>query len=384
MEITDINFILSHFEEPIFPRKMMTAVSNGQFSITSVDEIFEKCKQSDFKDCRINAYPDYTEYQGIVRYPPNFVFIDLDLDNFAKYKDPRKTLDRVLRNTLKKVSSIDRENLSTDTSYDLQHPQNLHHDIQPDDPTVLWTGKGYHIYIPVSAIILDHHEQFSKDKFPNLFSKQDGKYYSYSVSEVFLKFAKDYFTDGKADPQHRPKYKSCLIRIPSSFNSKCLSEGLSEEESKVKVIQKWNGYRLPIQLLTKYFLRWLVQEEITQRSIIRENKHFQGKNNGSTTNNFQIGWIERLLQKGIPDGRKEALRLILGPYLAKRESNDDAIIILQKWLDECNSIKPLDRNFNPKQRIISSLKNTRGFLILDNLKTKYRWLYDAINNSTMK
>ena len=184
-----------------------------------------------------------------------------------------------------------------------------------------------------------------------------GKYYGYSVSEVFLKFAKDYFTDGKADPQHRPKYKSCLIRIPNSSNSKCLSEGLSKEESKVKVIQKWNGYRIPIQLLTKYFMRWLIQEEITQRSIIKENKHFQGKNNGSTTNNFQIGWIERLLQRGIPDGRKEALRLILGPYLTKRKSNEESVAILQKWLDKCNSIKPLDRNFNPKQRIKSSPRN---------------------------
>jgi hypothetical protein len=128
-------------------------------------------------------------------------------------------------------------------------------------------------------------------------------------------------------------------------------------------------------------MRWLVQEEITQRSI-KENKHFQMKNNGSTTtNNFQIGWIERLLQRGIPDGRKEALRLILGSYVAKRKSNEESVAILQNWLDKCNSVKPLDRNFNPKQRIKLSLKNTKGFSILDNLKTKYRWLYDAINNN---
>ena len=101
--------------------------------------------------------------------------------------------------------------------------------------------------------------------------------------------------NGKADPPHRPKYKSCLIRIPNSFNSKCLSKGLSKEESKVKVIQKWNGYRLPIQLLTKYFMRWLVQEEIIQRNIIKENKHFQGKNNRSTKQITLINWIENLV-----------------------------------------------------------------------------------------
>ena len=155
MEITDIDFILSHFEEPIFPRKMMTAVSNGQFSITSKDEIFEKCKQSGFIDCRINAYPEYTEYQGIVRYPPNFIFIDLDLANFSKHKDSKKGLDGVLKNTLKKISSIGQEHHSADTPPDLQHPQHLHHDIKPIHPTVLWTGKGYHIYLPIQAPILD-------------------------------------------------------------------------------------------------------------------------------------------------------------------------------------------------------------------------------------
>src|SRR6476620_6800016 len=106
MDTTDIDFILSHFVEPIFPRKMMTAKSNGQFSVSSKEELFEKCKQANFIDCRINAYPDYTEYKGIVRYPPNFVFIDLDLSTFSKYKDPQKALDRSLKNTLKKISTL--------------------------------------------------------------------------------------------------------------------------------------------------------------------------------------------------------------------------------------------------------------------------------------
>jgi hypothetical protein len=46
MEITDIDFILSHFDNyNLFPRKMMTGVSNGQFSISSKYEIFEKFKK---------------------------------------------------------------------------------------------------------------------------------------------------------------------------------------------------------------------------------------------------------------------------------------------------------------------------------------------------
>ena len=142
----------------------------------------------------------------------------------------------------------------------ISHHHQQHHDDKPVEPTVLWSGNGYHIYLPLQAIVLDQYPEFSKDNFPNLFSLY-GKYYGYSVSEVFLKYAEDFFTDGKADPQHRPKYKTCLIRIPNTFNSKCLADGKSQEESKVKIIQRWNGNRLPIQLLTKEFRRWITQED---------------------------------------------------------------------------------------------------------------------------
>ncbi len=253
-------------------------------------------------------------------------------------------------------------------------------------PTVLWSGNGYHIYLPLQSFILDSFESFSKDKFPHLFSSK-GKYFGSSVSEVFLKYAENLFTGGKADPQHRPRYKTCLIRIPNTYNSKCLDKGLSKDESQVKIVEKWDGYRPPIQLLTLDFKRWLIQEEINDQQQQLTRKKGKGrinqfnKLNSSTageTNNYGINWIENLLQRGIADGRKESLRLILGPYLSKRKSYDDAVIILQKWLDKCNSVNPLDRGFNSRQKIKFALKNDRGYQILDNLKTKYRWLYDNI------
>lgn len=237
---------------------------------------------------------------------------------------------------------------------------------------------GYHIYLPIQAIVLDTYDQFSKDKYPDLFSISGNKYQGYSVSEVFLKFAEYYFTNGKADPQHRPKYKTCLIRFPNTYNSKCLGNGLSYEDSKVKIIQQWNGYRFPIQLLTKEFRRWLIHEEINQKLQNNNNKRSY-KNQFHNSNIFQIPWIERLLQTGIADGRKETMRLILWPYLGKRNSYEDSVTILMEWLDKCNTVKPLDKNFNPKQRINASLKNTKGFLKLESLKIKYEWLHNAIN-----
>ena len=380
MDIEDIDFILSHFEKPLFPRKMMNLSSNGQFTVTSKEEILQRCKEASYIDCRINAYPEYVEYHGIARQPPNFIFIDLDKSHFSRHKDPVKMLDRVLGKALKNISVFG-QGVAASSDIQQQQPQDHgHYTIRPIRPTVVWSGNGYHIYLPIQSVVLDTCDQFSKDMFPILFSPCNGKYYGSFVSEVFLKYAEDVFTGGKADPQHRPKYRSCLIRIPNTCNSKCLARGMSHEKSMVKVIQEWNGYRPPIKQLTKGFRRWITEQEMHQKDLVRKDSKLVRKQLESTTanNNFQINWIEKLLKTGIPDGRKETLRLILGPYLIKRKCYNDAIAILQEWLDKCNKVTVLDRDFNSKQRIKSALKNTKGFLKLENLKAKHPWLYDVI------
>ena len=351
MKIENIDFILSHFQNQLqqFPRKMLTLKNNWQFTVTSRDEIFRKCEQSNFMDCSINAYPEYTNYKGIIRQPPNFIFIDLDLPNFGM---DRNKLDFRLNKTLKKVSEYD------------------------GFPTVLWSGNGYHIYLPIKAIVLDQEEIFSKGRFPCLFSTM-GKYNSWSVSEVFLKFAEIFFTNNKADPLHKPKYKTCLIRIPGTYNSENIERGERKEESLVKIVQEWNGKTIPVQPSLRNFRAWITQEEYDQRIQNRKSRNaYSIRFNNS--DNFQIPWIERLLQTGIPDGRKETLRLILGPYIGRRKSCEESFVILERWLDRCDCIRPLDRGFNSKQRIKSSLKNTKGFLSLNNLKLKYPSLHSII------
>lgn len=63
----------------------------------------KKCEQADFKDCRINAYPETIERDGFLVQPPNFVFIDLDLSTF---NDGRKKLDKVKDSTLRKLEQL--------------------------------------------------------------------------------------------------------------------------------------------------------------------------------------------------------------------------------------------------------------------------------------
>jgi hypothetical protein len=73
-------------------------------------------------------------------------------------------------------------------------------------------------------------------------------------SKEFLKFAVLYLADGKSDPNNKPTFASSLVRIPRSFNAKRLEAGRRLEESKVSILQKWNGIgpKMPLEMLTDF------------------------------------------------------------------------------------------------------------------------------------
>lgn len=339
---TPIDFILSHFEGQLqlFPRKMMTDKVSWQFTVTSREEILERCKESNFVDCRINAYPEYTEYDGIVRQAPDFIFVDLDLPNFDYDKSK---MDRILKGTLNKIYRIGEVK-----------------------PTVLWSDNGYHIYLPIKAMALDTIDIFAKDNFPSLFGSLSSKYDGYSVSELFVKFTKEYFTNGKSDSQHKPKYKSCLIRFPETYNSKCLNRGLSKEESKVKIIQEWDGKRMPIQLLLRDFRIWITQLEINHRKKLEK----PIKNTFNPINNQKLEWIENPLQTPLADHRKYCLWLILGPYLlnVRKLKDEQASQVMEEWLQKCDKIRKLD--FRLRDKIQPIIRGNKSYLPISFVKIK--------------
>ena len=148
----NVDFILKHFSDPVYPRTISTYKSHGkQFEVFSKEEILNEYAESKFVDCRVNAYPAYTEYKGIQRYPPNFIFADLDLSNFKS----EGSLKRALYTSLKIIK------------YKIN-----------GSPTVLWTGNGYHIYQPMNSIIFEESEQFSQFKQPSV---------------KFIRFAESFF-----------------------------------------------------------------------------------------------------------------------------------------------------------------------------------------------
>jgi hypothetical protein len=135
-----LDFILSHFQEPIFPRKIMTKQLGYQVEIFNKEEILEYFKSSNYEDCRINAYPSFTEYHGINRTPISFLMVDLDFKDFGRREEDSKKkelLERASNKTLQNIKEAIGEN-----------------------PIVLWTGNGYHAYQPVSGFILEEYETF--------------------------------------------------------------------------------------------------------------------------------------------------------------------------------------------------------------------------------
>jgi hypothetical protein len=339
-----LDFILSHLEEPtFFPRTIMTKKLGYQRLVYSKERALEHFIDSDFIDCRINAYPYLTEYKDVPRYKPDFLFIDLDRKNFKT----KKSFELSLYNTLKNI----KEKLNGAYS------------------TVLFTGGGYHIYQPVFCpTALENITEFKDFDRP---------------SEQFLRFVKGILSNGKADKQNNPSFKSCLLRIPGSRNSKY--------GNKVTIVNKWNGVRAPItkDLLIE-FRRYLIQKKIDfekkqrQKLLLKRNQN--NNNNFNPNSNFNyIPWIEQLLlQTPIPDHRKLVIDIILAPYLIniRKLSYEESYKVLKNWLDKCNDIKRLDSYRNFEYRISCALKTANKKQIppmsYNTLKENYKDLYSII------
>jgi Primase X len=353
-----LDFILSHFQEPIFPRKIMTRQLGYQLEVFNKEEVLEYFKSSNYENCRINAYPAFTDYHGINRTPISFLMVDLDLKDFADEEGAKKKektislLEKTLNNTLQKI----KETIG-------------------GSPTVLWTGNGYHVYQPVSGFILEEYETFYEFT----------KYVDKDLTSMFIQFAEEYFTDYTADRLHNPTVKSCLVRIPASLNSKNIKE---QDAKEVKIIQKWDGIRPSIQPLLRHFRIWLIQKRIDDIEELKkqEKKHakFQMTVSKSQERTNAIKWIEKgILEHPLADHRKYINWRILSPYLLniRKLPKEEAYSVMKDWLDKCNKLERL--NFNSKIKIKDGLKGaSKGYfpISMEKLKEENRQLYDVVLN----
>src|SRR5215204_1217524 len=332
-----LDFILGHFQVPIFPRTISTwKTENKQVEIFGKENAINLFEHSKFIDCKINAYPAYTEYKGINRQAPDFIFIDLDRSSFKSAQALKIALNNTLKNIKEKLNGA--------------------------HPTVVWSGNGYHIYLPMDSFILEQTDIFDKFESP---------------SNRFLKFAELYLSNGKSDQSHTPSFKSCMIRIPGSQNSKCIVVGTNSE---VKIVQRWDGYRPKISLLLGSFYAYLVDQQIKEKEREKSIERYQY--NSHKISSKTITWIEKLLQTPIEDYRKNAVGLILAPYLINIRGlpYQSAYNIIEEWLNKCDVLRKLDPYFRFRIRYaLRSSSNKRiPPLKLEPLRLKNKWLHDKL------
>jgi hypothetical protein len=355
----NIDFILSHFgrQHELFPRTIQTSKYGGQVKIeyesdvnVSKRKMFEYFKESGFKDCKINGFPYDTEYTRVdfdVKNKTAATFIMIDLDLMGSEKKDKERLDMHLQKTL--------DNLS----------KGFHNEAHP---TVLWTGNGYHVYQPINGIIFEQHEVFYKFL----------AYVDKDLTTEFLRFAKDFFSDGKADSRHLPSIKSCLVRVPGSINSK--------NGAQVRIVQEWDGKKPAIQWVTDDFRDYLIQKRIDE--IEKKEKEMKLKKAATSYNKLdtqKIEWIENLIHTPIEDYRKYCLWAILIPYLVniRKESNEESIIILKEWLQKCDQLRQL--NFNPSITIKNNLRYVRKYKPISrkNLRKEQTEIYHNLRSKNI-
>ena len=312
-----IDLILSLFtrvgQQRLFPRAIMTKYTNGQIIVHNKEQIMSWFERAKYQDCRINAYPVFVskaEEQYYKRginldiFAPNILFIDLDANRFKSGRE----LQLVLKQICKNIAT-------------------LLHDVKP---LIIWSGHGYHIIIPVNGNeALENFEEFT---------------YASEPSKAFLQFAERHLSLNKADPSNNPGFKSCLLRVPYTFNSKYIGE--RREDSEVKIFQRFNNFdQLPnIDNLLVEFQTFLIDRKL-KAEINQGKKRNNGRNiSNQFPSNNRIQYIEILLKMPLKDYRKSTISLILAPYFVNVQelSDADSFDRIKEWVLRCNEVKELE------------------------------------------
>lgn len=317
-----VDLLISIFQQAgqrVFPRNIMTKQLGKQIRVYSKEQIMYWYEQSSYEDCRISAFPafyseieeyDYGKGININLLTPSILFIDLDSENFIFRED----LDRWLQSILENISSV----------------------LYGTSPLVLWSGNGYHIIIPVNAP--EALEQFV-----------DFRPYTNQPSIEFLRFAKDFLSCSKADKKNSPSFKSCLLRVLFTINSK----SIRQEVRIVKVYDSIQQLSRIDRLLTEfqqYLLKNRSRFNISnkQESAIVLHVEHNGRFNS-------IPYVDKLFCLPISDHRKFAISLILVPYCLsiKHMSEGESFQTIKHWTLRSDRLRKLEPSIEYFDKLIS-------------------------------
>jgi len=330
-KILGLNFLLRHLTKPIFPRRISCKTTEGrQVLVDSYQQMLAYFEASSWLDCRISAFNSIEVESDI----PSLIFIDVDHEEVVGVS-PEHSRNRILVNIVNRI--ISKLNIA---------------------PTILWTGNGYHVYVPLEP----------KPYRPYLKQLTTGD--MTLSADDFLRWSERYLANFRSDSAHNPSMKSALLRVPYSYNSKALEQG---KDPEVKLLQRWNLRRARPELLLGDFLIHLRAKQTDYGSA--DNRNYQGRPSN-------INWIDKLLQYPISDGRNILVWTVLAPYFVNIKKVDDeaAKQAILRYFDNCNSLTPVKRATRDKVRSHLYYARSKGSLPyrLETLKEKYPDIYREI------
>jgi hypothetical protein len=329
-----LDFMMEHFEDceelprqrTRVPRNLLTGPTRRPYTVNSREEAMMYYKPALYEDCYLNAYTNYEEMIQKGELPstykplPRHVMIDLDRVSFQTDEE----LETALKETLANI----RENITG---------------LSGREPTVIWSGNGYHIHIP-----LDGWES-PLEELPEFYNFRNYP----GLTDRFLRFAERELTNGKADQHHNPSIKSCLFRVPGTINSKAKAVG---KDPFVRIVQgkypslklglpRYNRLSRPTNAFLNKFLASLIQEVIDDKVEKLNRRRYLakvGEGNGGGSGN--IFWVDRLLQTPVEDGRKDLIFWVLAPYLVtvRGLDYDRSYHIIELWLGKCDNVRSLE------------------------------------------
>lgn len=207
MEVREgLIFILTHLED-LWPRMISTYATKGaQIRVENFEEAMAWFKAANFMDCRISAYPKYTDnYINRTDIAPTVLLVDIDKERFRTVEEFESAATRTYSNF---------------------------YNILGCRPTQLSTGGGIHFLTCQQVDVFEKSVRFSKFDQP---------------SRRFMQFEEQLLTDGKGDQSHwsTVSFNNCMLRIPFSLNSSCINFDKSSRiidishNARVMIDKRW-------------------------------------------------------------------------------------------------------------------------------------------------
>jgi hypothetical protein len=350
-----------------FPRNILVGSYQEPYKVWNKADILYRYKAMLYEDCYLNAFPNYQwmidngDLPPTYRPPPNHLMVDLDREDFVDERAFQQAVDFVKANISKHIKGITGKY-----------------------PIIVDSGNGYHIHVPMPGIRNSFEEvpefaQFKTDKPSEL-------------DQIFLRYLENKLTGGKADKRHKPSVNSLMFRVPGTINTKARDRGRAhpyvrvvEGHKHVNMLiarERWmphsfkvnNASRPTDELLNDFYL-YLMHKKVDSRvedSERTEKRLWQSLEPKRADADIGIiPWIEKILQVGVEDQRKDLLFWLLAPYLItiKRLDHEQAFDILDGWLAKCNEVRRLEPKLSEfRRRVNHCLKHCT-----DKLEDKEPW-----------